>query len=53
MRIRKQTNKQTNKQTLSLTPVLVSVTIAVVKHHDQKNLRREGFIWITYLVSVH
>jgi hypothetical protein len=27
--------------------VLVKVTIAVMKHHDQNNLGRKGFIWLT------
>ena len=28
--------------------VLVRVTIAMMKHHDQNNLERKGFIWLTF-----
>ena len=26
---------------------LVKVTITVIKHHDQSNLKRKGFLWLT------
>jgi hypothetical protein len=27
--------------------VLVKISIVVIKHHDQSNWRRKGFIWLT------
>jgi hypothetical protein len=27
-------------------PILDRVSIAVIKHHDQSNLERKGFIWL-------
>ena len=31
---------------LHILPIPVWVTIAAVKHHDQSNLGRKGFIWL-------
>ena len=36
-----------------MAPVLVSVTIAVMKHYDQSNLGRKGFIWLHFHIVVH
>jgi hypothetical protein len=30
-----------------IVPVLVRVSVAATKHHDQNNLERKGFVWLT------